>query len=336
MMQILGIRTPRTGLRVIKTAIAAGISMYVASKLHVPGYSYAGVISVLAMQQSFVRSLSLARIQMGSALIGATLGSFAAFFVGGYTELAGVLVYLIFLIHLRLGWKSTITIAVVTGLSAFSTFRGSLLGQITGQIEIVSVGILSSLLVNILGPTPYGNKTRQLIERVSGMQRSLLYLIYTDLAARDKMPYRFYEQQIADILAYIEEAEKYAALVLEDKRIPLRKSNDGTKPIRTLRVMERQMETIRMMARFLYQTNPESSMIPVIQKFILLLIRIQKRVLLNQHVPFSMVDCCLKHLGEDLEMMELPKTHKDFLERASLYPFIESLKTYYEKLKRLQ
>ncbi|GIM47577.1 membrane protein [Collibacillus ludicampi] len=335
MMQFLNIHPPRIGLRVLKTAVATSLALYVASRLHLPGYTFAGVISILAMQQSLIRSLEVAKLQIASSLLGATFGSLVAYFVGGHPVIAGVLVYVLFALHLWLGWKTTMNLAVVTGINALLTFHGNLWVQAFDQFMLVIVGVLSSLLVNLIGPTPYIEKTRMLIDRVSGMQRGLLYMLYDDLTSAEKMPIRQYEQQITDVLSYIEEAQHYAELVIEDKWVPLRKSH-GMRTIRSLHIMERQMESIRSMARSVQQIEVDNDMIPRIRKLLRVLIQVQRRMFSQRRIPFRLMDACFENLDRRFAEMELPETREEFLTWSGLYHFYDALKTFYEKIKRLQ
>jgi uncharacterized membrane protein YgaE (UPF0421/DUF939 family) len=333
-MQYLNLQPPRIGLRVLKTAVATSLSIYAASKLQLPGSTFAGVISILAMQQSMVRSLEVAKMQLASSLMGATLGSLIAFWAGGHPVIAGVLVYILFAIHLWLGWKTTMNLAVVTGINALLSFHGNFWYQVFGQILLVVIGVLSSLLVNLLGPTPYMEKTRMLIERVSGMQRGLLYMLYDDLSAKEKMPVRLYEQQIGDVLAYIEEAQHYAELLLEDRWIPMRRS-DGMKTIRSLHIMERQMESIRMMARSVQQIKADHELLPLVQKLLRVMIRVQRHLFAGRRIPLRLLDSCFANMDRRFAVLDLPGTREKFLAWAGLYQFYDALKTFYEKLKRL-
>lgn len=325
------------GARVVKTSIAAGLALYLASFLNFPGYTYAAIVAVLATQKSLARSFGLARYQIASAFIGTLGGNLAALQFGTYPLVVALVVYALFAVHLRLGWRDTILLSIVTALNSFSTFQGEFLIHAFKQISIVLIGIACSILVNLVAVPRYEQRIEELTGRAEGMLRGLIYLMCENLSHLDqRLSQEEFTKQVQDVRKYIAEARHYAELIFEDQWIYNRRGREARQAIRTLQQMDRLATHILNLNKSLDKVGIWVEPIPRIQRFLDVVIHVQSRVFRGKRLHTPLVDRAICHLDQLFDGMELPKTRLEFVTRASLYHFYVDLKAYYEDLKRIR
>ncbi|MFC4770302.1 aromatic acid exporter family protein [Effusibacillus consociatus] len=325
------------GARVAKTSIAAGLALYFASLLDFTGYTYAALVAVLATQKSMARSFGLAKYQVVSALIGTLGGNLVALQFGTHPLFGALLVYALFAVHLKLGWRNTILLSLVTGINSFSTFQGELFVHALKQVSIVLIGIGCSIVVNLVAVPRYEQKLEELIERSEGMLRGLIYLMYNNLTHLEQgLSEEEYGKQVQDVRKYMQEARHYAELIFEDQWIYNRKGIEAKQAIQTLQQMELLASHILILNKALDKVGVWVEAIPHIQRFMDVLMRIQLRVFRGKTVHFQLADQAIQFLDQVFREMELPKNRLEFVSRAALYHFYEELKEYYEDLKRIR
>lgn len=323
-----------SGARVVKTSIAAGLALYFASFLNSPGYTYSALVAVLATQKSLARSFGLAKYQVLSALVGTFSGNLAAWKFGSYPLIAGLLVYALFVIHLRLGWKDTILMSIVTAVNSFATFEGELIVHSAKQVAIILIGIASSIAVNLLSVPRYEEKLEDLIDRSEGMLRSLIYLMHHNLSHLDqKFPQEGYENQVAEVRKYIAEARHYAGLIFEDQWIYNRKGREAQQAVQTLEQMDLLTTHISSLYKFLGRVDIWLEPIPKIQRLMEIVMQVQVRTFCQRPVPERLIDKAIQNMDCQFDQMDLPKTRLEFMTRSALYHLYNDLKIYYEDLK---
>ncbi|GAX90137.1 hypothetical protein EFBL_1763 [Effusibacillus lacus] len=322
------------GARVVKTSIAAGLALYLASFLHYPGYTYAALIAVLATQKSLTRSFGLAKYQVFSSFIGTLGGNLAAYYFGTHPFIGAVLVYALFIIHLRLGWRDTILISIVTALNSFSTFEGELVVHASKQMSIVLIGIGCSIIVNLMAVPRYEHKLEELLNRSEGMLRGLFYMILNDLDRFDqRMSKQDFARQVKEVRTYIQEARHYAELMFEDQRFYPIKGRETQQAIRTLRQMELLSNHLLRLNETLEKVEIWVEPIPWVSRLLNVVLLAQARVFHGRPAHFSLIDRAIGNLDQLFERMDLPKNRLEFTTRASLLHFYMNLKSYYEDLK---
>lgn len=322
------------GARVVKTSIAAGLALSLASLLHFPGYTYAAMVAVLATQKSLSRSFGLAKHQLISAAIGTLGGNLVAWQFGSHPLFGGLLVYLLFVIHLRMGWTSTILMSVVTGINSLSTFQGEFWIHALMQLLIVVIGISCSILVNLFMIPRYGERIEELTERAEGMLRGLLYMLHNNLLHIDQPRKRDqFEQQVKDVRNYIQEARHYAELIIEDQRLDSKRGQAALRASHTLEQMDSLLGHILNLYKAMDKVDIWVEPIPKIQKLLRVIIEAQLRVFHKRKVHHRMIERAVNELDQFFAHMELPKNRLEFMTRAALYHFYEDLKDYYADLK---
>lgn len=321
----------------IKTSVAAGLALYFASFLNAPGYTYSAIVAVLATQKSLARSFGLAKHQLLSALIGTLSGNLMAWKFGTHPLIGGLLVYTLFFLHLRLGWKDTILMSIVTGINSFSNFEGEMIVHSAKQVGIILIGIASSIVVNFVAVPRYEEKLENLIDRAEGMLRSLVYLMHHNLSHLDqKFPQEEFGKQVEEVRKYIGEARHYAGLIFEDQWIYNRKGREAQKAMQTLEQME--ILTVHILSLYKALGRVDIWLEPIlkIQKLMEIVMRAQGRIFHKRPVPYRFIDRAIQSLDWQFDNMDLPKTRLEFMTRSGLYHFYNDLKTYYEDLKAIQ
>ncbi|WP_200760789.1 aromatic acid exporter family protein [Effusibacillus dendaii] len=324
------------GARVVKTSIAAGLALYLASFLGYRGYTYAALVAILATQKSLTRSFGVAKYQLASALIGTVGGNLVAWQFGTHPLLVGLLVYLLFAIHLKLKWQNTVFLAIVTAVTSFSSFEGELVIHAIKQIATVVIGISCSVVVNLLSVPRYEQRLDELLERSEGMLRGLLYILADQLSQFEgRFSGQEFASQVKEVRGYIQEARHYAELIFEDHWFYNQKGREAQEAVRRLTQMDALCGHLLNLQEVLEKVDMWVESVPMLQRLIRILIGLQLRVFRRGTAPFRLTDRAIRFLDRSIQSMDLPKTRKEFEIRASLYHFYVELKDYYVALKEI-
>lgn len=139
------------GPRMLKTGLAATLTLIVTKALHLELEIVAAIAAVLAMQPSIMRSVKYIKevlFSNGIAVVFALLGTFL---LGTHPLAIGAVVILSIAINIRLGWNKTVSLTILTIMTMMLAQEdGFNIIFILDRIALVAIGVLSAFIVNIL------------------------------------------------------------------------------------------------------------------------------------------------------------------------------------------
>ncbi|WP_010269225.1 FUSC family protein [Paenibacillus senegalensis] len=311
------------GFRVIKTAIAIGISIWIARLLHLDPAHFAGVISMLAVQPSVYRSLRHTLSHIASALFAAILGISVALLLGSYSILIALVCLVVMAIHVRLRNTASLTLAVIIAINTMGTADILSGSAAYHQFLLVLVGMTVGTMVNMLRKPVHREREEVLLAKSENMLRTLLYYIQLDLQAKRMTPYKpQMRQQIDEVRTYIEKGKEIAQLVNEDKWLGKQAGNDPGFMFTTYETM---VERVRDLIKALQKADLEHNEAKRLIRAVGLVIKVQERSVQGQKTHLSWV---METLKPDVEACGTDTTalHK-------LFPYYQAYEALSDYLK---
>ena len=154
------------GFRVIKTAIAVLIAIFIAHGCSLKGETSAGLLAILGVEVTRKRSIQTIMARFLASVIGLAFASILFYGLGFQYWVLALYVLLAFPIIVHFGLKEGITTASVV---VFRLFTGGVIStnMITNQIGLLFVGLGSAMLVNFVYMPPADEEllhTRRIID----------------------------------------------------------------------------------------------------------------------------------------------------------------------------
>lgn len=148
----------KIGARVIKTGIAAAITMFFCKSLGLEPAFFGAVSAVMNMQPSIFLTLRAARDQILVHILGVAAGFFFGYFLGVNPFSAGLIVMLLIPIYIKLKLQSGINMGIVAALFVLSSSTDEFLMHAFARTGVIFIGLGSAMLVNVLLWPPRYNK----------------------------------------------------------------------------------------------------------------------------------------------------------------------------------
>ncbi|KAF1305268.1 aromatic acid exporter family protein [Enterococcus saccharolyticus] len=305
----------KIGLRTIKTAIAAVLSMLVASTLDLLYAPAAGIIAILSVGNTKRSSLYIGLGRLASLAI-ATIISFLCFTILGYNAWAfGV--YLLLFIPLSAKWHLTDGIVVNSVLVTHYMLEQSYsFFLLKNELLLMGIGVGFALLFNLYMP----NIEKQLKEDQQKIEQNFRELL-TDLASELNQPYSGkLSKRCEDLLLFIREGQSRAQMHQENqwqaenmyyeeyfsmRRTQVRLLLDMIKLLKDIRVEEILVEDLRILLEYTAETFDEENDGQAILKRINLVYDVYRS-------------------------KKLPENREEFENRAQLFQFLQSFKSFIE------
>ncbi|RLL42729.1 aromatic acid exporter family protein [Oceanobacillus piezotolerans] len=138
------------GPRMVKTGLAAAVTLIITGMLNLELEIVAAIASVLAMQPSIMRSFEYIKEVVISNLIGLVFSILGTFLLGNHPLSVGAVVIISIAINIKLGLTKTVSLTVLTIITLMlSSDAGLDLVYIYERLSLVAIGVLSAFLVNI-------------------------------------------------------------------------------------------------------------------------------------------------------------------------------------------
>lgn len=314
------------GFRVIKTAVAIGISIWIARLLHLDPAHFAGVISMLAVQPSVYRSLRHTLSHMASALFAAVLGIVVALLFGSGSILIALVCFVVMAMHVRLRNTASLTLAVIIAINTMGTSDVLSGSAAYHQFLLVLVGMTVGTAVNMIRKPVHREREEVLLAKSENMLRTLLYYIQLDLQAKRITPYKpQMRQQIDEVRSYIEKGKEVAQLINEDRWLGKKNPTD---PGYMFTTYESMVERVRDLIKALQKADLQHNEAKRLLQAVGLVIRVQERYLKGKKAPLPLV---LKTLRPNVEACgsDVEALHK-------LFPYYQAYEALSEYLKEFK
>ncbi|MTI81861.1 MAG: membrane-like protein [Firmicutes bacterium] len=210
----LKMKTP-FGARIIKTGVAVGVALYVASLLQVEPKIFAAVSAVMNIQPSIYRSFMNAWEQILSHLISVTIAIAFGYLVGsGPIEMA-VATVLVITINKKFGFKQSIGMAVVAAIFVLDAPQSKFLMHALDRSYIIFIGLAAALLVNIIVlPPKYKNRLTELLRTLNDEMAAFFEQSVRDFINLERDPDKFYAKR-EEVKNLIRKSREYLELYKE-------------------------------------------------------------------------------------------------------------------------
>jgi uncharacterized membrane protein YgaE (UPF0421/DUF939 family) len=305
----------RIGLRTIKTAVAAILSMLLANVLNLLYAPAAGIIAILSVGNTKKASLYTGLGRLASLAI-ATAISFVCFQVIGYNAIAfGI--YLLFFIPVSATFHLTDGIVVNSVLVTHYMMEQSYsLPLLINELLLMSIGVGFALAFNLYMP----NIEKQLKEDQEKIEDSFRHIL-SGMAAMLNHPSRDTLKNSCDkLLIFIREGQRRAQMYQENqwqvedayyeeyfsmRRMQVRILSDMVQLLDGIQVEEVLVEDLRLLLNFTAATFDEDNDGKEILKRIDLVYQVYRS-------------------------KTLPRNREEFENRARLFQFLQSFKSFIE------
>lgn len=303
------------GYRTIKTAIGAGLAIWLATLLELEFASFAAIITIMCIEKTKKRTIHSIRKKFFASLLSLLLGSII-FEILGYHPIVLTLFILLFvplLIKARI--QEGLVTSIVILLHIY-TVQEVNLENILNELYIILIGTGIAFIVNSIMPS-FKKEIRNYRTKIEEQFSKILYE-YSALLKNCKRTWN--RTELDEVEKMINQAKNYVIQDVENHL--LRKEN---KDYFYLEMRENQLDILKQMESII--TLVASSMIEVKQRDMLANIFLN----ISQHVDSGDTTIALKQLEEyedSIREMELPKTREEFEIRANLFYLNFEIKNY--------
>jgi uncharacterized membrane protein YgaE (UPF0421/DUF939 family) len=306
----------KIGLRTIKTAVSATLSMAFAGSLGLLFPASAGIISVLSVTNTKKTSLMTGIYRLFSLAL-ATLIAYGCFSLLGFTSLAFGLYLLLFIpsaVYFRLSDGIVVSSVLVTQYLIEKDLSWSI---IANEFLLMTIGVGFALLLNLYMPDVEKRlKEDQVV--IETMFRKILTNMAAYLNQHGKERNLF--ESCDDLKGYIQEGENWAKNHAENQ---LLSSDNYYLEYFIMRKM--QSNSLKDMLKILEKITVEAEQVENIQR----LLEFTAETFAENNDGQAILDK-VAEVYEEYRQKALPKTREEFENRAQLFQLLQIFQSFIE------
>jgi uncharacterized membrane protein YgaE (UPF0421/DUF939 family) len=306
----------KIGLRTIKTAVSATLSMAFAGSLGLLFPASAGIISVLSVTNTKKTSLMTGIYRLFSLAL-ATLIAYGCFSLLGFTSLAFGLYLLLFIpsaVYFRLSDGIVVSSVLVTQYLIEKDLSWSI---IANEFLLMTIGVGFALLLNLYMPDVEKRlKEDQVV--IETMFRKILTNMAAYLNQHGKERNLF--ESCDDLKGYIQEGESWAKNHAENQ---LLSSDNYYLEYFIMRKM--QSNSLKDMLKILEKITVEAEQVENIQR----LLEFTAETFAENNDGQAILDK-VAEVYEEYRQKALPKTREEFENRAQLFQLLQIFQSFIE------
>ena len=311
------------GYRTIKTAVGAGLAIWIASLLDLEFATFAGIIVIMCIEKTKKKTLITMKDKFFASLLSLILG--ALFFeVLGYNPIVFSLFILLFVpILVRAHIQAGFVTSMVVVLHVY-TVKDATWALFLNELYIIFIGMGIALLVNSFMP----NFKRD-IENFKKEIEQKFEIILFEFSAHLRDSMRNWDgKEILEVEDLINQSKSIAIQDVENRL--LRKRNID---YYYLEMREDQLELLKHMMKIVAIFSSFSLDVKQKEMFAEFLENLSRNVHSGDTTDISLNE--LEELNALIRKMELPKTREEFEIRANLFYLIFEMKNYLNIKKKL-
>ena len=311
------------GYRTIKTAVGAGLAIWIASLLDLEFATFAGIIVIMCIEKTKKKTLITMKDKFFASLLSLILG--ALFFeVLGYNPIVFSLFILLFVpILVRAHIQAGFVTSMVVVLHVY-TVKDATWALFLNELYIIFIGMGIALLVNSFMP----NFKRD-IENFKKEIEQKFEIILFEFSAHLRDSMRNWDgKEILEVEDLINQSKSIAIQDVENHL--LRKRNID---YYYLEMREDQLELLKHMMKIVAIFSSSSLDVKQKEMFADFLENLSRNVHSGDTTDISLNE--LEELNALIRKMELPKTREEFEIRANLFYLIFEMKNYLNIKKKL-
>lgn len=311
------------GYRTIKTAVGAGLAIWIATLLDLEFATFSAIIVIMCIEKTKKKTLITMKEKFFASLLSLFLG--ALFFeLFGYSPIVFAVFILIFIpILVRIKIQAGFVTSMVVVLHVYSVTNASW-ALFLNELYIIFIGMGIALLVNSFMPN-----FKQDIEKFKKQIENKFEVILYEFSAYLRNPDRNWDgKELIEVEDLINQAKNIAVQDVENHL--LRKQN---RDYYYLEMREDQLELLKHITKIIAIVS--SSDLPVKQKemFAQFLENLSKNVHSGNTTNRSLNE--LEELRATIRKTDLPKIREEFEVRANLFYLIFEMENYLNIKKKL-
>src|SRR5699024_3105266 len=304
------------GFRTIKTAVGAGLAVWVASFLQLEFATFAAIIVIMCIEKTKKKTLITMKEKFLASVLSLMLGA-AVFEVVGYHPIVFAAFILFFIpLLMKLHIQGGFVTSMVVVLHVY-TIQGASMDLFLNELYVIFIGMGIALLVNSIMP----NMKEDIDNYKARIEEKFEVILYEFSAFLRDDARNWDGKEVLEAETLINEAKSVAAEHIENH---LFRKED--KDYYYLEMREQQLTLLVQMMKVVAIVSTES--VHVTQKEMLaqFLENLSKNVHSGNTTDKFLAE--LAALKETVRQMELPKVREEFEVRANLYYLIFEMENY--------
>lgn len=303
------------GYRTIKSAIGAGLAIWIASLLNLEFASFAAVIVIMCIEKTKKRTLHSIQKKFFASLLALILGSIAFELLGYQPIVLSILILMLVPIFIKGRLMDGFVTSIVVVLHIY-TLKEANLDIVLNELYIILIGIIIALLVNSIMPS-----FKKDVEEYKTQIENKFSVILHEFAAFLKDSERSWDgKELVEVETLINQAKNIAIQDVENHL--LRKES---KDYYYLEMRDDQLKILKRMVTIVGIVA--SSNLHIKQRGMLADFFLN----ISQHVDSGDITVALERLDdyeESIRETELPQTREEFEIRANLFYLNFEIKNY--------
>ncbi len=311
------------GYRTIKTAVGAGLAIWIASLLDLEFATFAGIIVIMCIEKTKKKTLITMKDKFFASLLSLILGALLFEVLGYYPIVFSLFILLFVPILVRAHIQAGFVTSMVVVLHVY-TVKDANWAMFLNELYIIFIGMGIALLVNSFMP----NFKRDIeIFKKEIEQKFEIILFEFSAHLRDSMR-NWDGKEILEVEDLINQSKSIAIQDVENRL--LRKQNID---YYYLEMREDQLELLKHMMKIVAIFSSFSLDVKQKEMFAEFLENLSRNVHSGDTTDISLNE--LEELNALIRKMELPKTREEFEVRANLFYLIFEMKNYLNIKKKL-
>jgi uncharacterized membrane protein YgaE (UPF0421/DUF939 family) len=311
------------GYRTIKTAVGAGLAIWIASLLDLEFATFAAIIVIMCIERTKKKTLITMNKKFFASLLSLVIG--ALFFeVLGYYPIVFALFILLFVpILVRARIQDGFVTSMVVVLHVY-TVKNANWAMFLNELYIIFIGMGIALLINSIMP----NFKRDIETFKKEIEQKFEIILYEFSAYLRDSERNWDGKEILEVEDSINQSKSIAVQDVENHL--LRKQN---KDYYYLEMRENQLELLKHMMRIVAIVSSSSLHVKQKEMFAEFLENLSQNVHSGDTTDISLNE--LEELKASIRKTELPKTREEFEIRANLFYLIFEMENYLNIKKKL-
>ena len=311
------------GYRTIKTAVGAGLAIWIASLLDLEFATFAAIIVIMCIEKTKKKTLITMKEKFLASLLSLFLGALI-FELLGYYPIVFALFILIFVpILVRIRIQAGFVTSMVVVLHVY-TVEDANWAMFLNELYIIFIGMGIVLLVNSFMPN-FKQDIETFKQEIEEKFEAILFEFSAHL--RDSMR-NWDGKEILEVEDLINQSKSIAIQDVENHL--LRKQN---KDYYYLEMREDQLELIKHMLKIIAIFSSSSLHVKQKEMFAEFLENLSRNVHSGDTTDLSLNE--LEELKASIRKTELPKTREEFEIRANLFYLIFEMENYLNIKRKL-
>ena len=311
------------GYRTIKTAVGAGLAIWIASLLDLEFATFAAIIVIMCIEKTKKKTLITMKNKFFASLLSLIIGALFFEVLGYYPIVFSLFILLFVPILVRAHIQDGFVTSMVVVLHVY-TVKNANWAMFLNELYIIFIGMGIALLVNSFMP----NFKRDIETFKKEIEQKFEVILYEFSAHLRDSERNWDGKEILEVEDLINQSKSIAIQDVENHL--LRKQN---KDYYYLEMREDQLELLKHMMKIVAIFSSMSLDVKQKEMFAEFLENLSRNVHSGDTTDISLNE--LEELNASIRKTELPKTREEFEIRANLFYLIFEMENYLNIKKKL-